>query len=135
YIRNIILVNLRIKILKFFAGIFLVAFQVKICTGMNTFHFTETKRKIIFNIQSCIGIMCKFYMIVETVFGRISSQRKVPVQAFFFPVFVPLHLYTRTYKILHFHLFKLAHTENKLSCNDLVTESFTDLCNPERNFL
>ena len=37
-------------------------------------------------------------------------------------------------KKLHFHLFKFAHAENKLTCYDLVSESLTGLRNTKWNF-
>ncbi len=56
----------------------------------------------------------------------------MPVQAFLFPGFIELQLRSRRYKKLHFHLLELTHTENKLPRNDLVTEGFSYLRNPER---
>src|SRR6478609_2818752 len=58
----------------------------------------------------------------------------MPFQPFFFPVFIPFFLCTRTNKELHFHLLKLAHTENKLAGYNLIPERFTNLCNTKRNF-
>src|SRR5690554_1162700 len=58
----------------------------------------------------------------------------MPFISFFFPVFVPFQLFSRTHKILHFHLFELSHSENKLTRNDFVTESLSDLSNSKRDF-
>ena len=57
----------------------------------------------------------------------------MPFQTDFFPFLEPIQFSTRFYEELHFHLFKLTHTEDELTGNDFVTESLTDLCNTERN--
>ena len=44
----------------------------------------------------------------------------------------PLQLRTRTNEELHLHLLKLAHTEDKLTRYNLITEGLTDLCDTER---
>src|SRR5690554_2591371 len=57
----------------------------------------------------------------------------MPVLSCFLPILKPLCFCSRTDKELHFHLFKLSHTEDKLSCNYLISESLTNLCNTKRN--
>ena len=57
----------------------------------------------------------------------------MPFQAGRLPHLEPFHFFARTNKELHFHLFELTHTEDKLTGNDLVTERFTDLGDTERN--
>jgi len=57
----------------------------------------------------------------------------MPFQTNFFPFGEPLQLSTRFYEELHLHLFKLTHTENELAGYNLVTESFTNLSDTERN--
>src|SRR5690606_18056551 len=37
-------------------------------------------------------------------------------------------------KELHLHLFKLAHTKDKLTRHDFVSEGFAGLCNTKRDF-
>src|SRR5690606_11032069 len=58
----------------------------------------------------------------------------MPFQASFFPVFVPSEFIAGFYKKLHFHLFELSHSEDELSSNDFVTESFSGLGNSEWDF-
>ena len=36
---------------------------------------------------------------------------------------------------LNFHLFKLAHAKDELTCDYLISKSLTDLCDTERNLL
>src|SRR3990167_5553793 len=100
---------------------------------MNSFQFFETHWEIKLDIGSCISVMCQFDMIVLTVILIAQAQFFMPVQARCFPVIVPLHFFTRTHKKLHFHLFELAHTEDKLARYDLVPERFSDLSNSKRN--
>ena len=66
-IRSIAFVQFRIEILDALATELLVLTQVKVRTAMNTFHFLESKRHQEFNVCSCIGIMCQFIVIMETV--------------------------------------------------------------------
>src|SRR5574344_1824161 len=56
----------------------------------------------------------------------------MPFHAESLPIYEPFHLFAGANKELHLHLFKFAHAEYKLTCNDFVTESLTDLCNTER---
>jgi len=58
----------------------------------------------------------------------------MPFQTGFLPGFKPIKLGTRFNKELHLHLFKLTHTEDKLTGNDFVTERLTNLSNTERYF-
>ena len=73
-------------------------------------------------------------MIVESVFLRSESQRLMPAHTSLFPFLEPVEFTTGAYEKLHFHLLEFTHTEDELTCHDLVTESFTDLGDPERNF-
>ena len=41
--------------------------QVKVRTAVNTFHFLESKRHQEFDVCSCVGIMCQFVVVMETV--------------------------------------------------------------------
>src|SRR6476646_7703197 len=58
----------------------------------------------------------------------------MPFQAGFLPVLVPFFLCARTDEKLHFHLLKLAHTEDKLAGYNLVAECLTNLGNTKRYF-
>src|SRR4051812_17630476 len=51
----------------------------------------------------------------------------MPLEACLLPVFIPFLLRAGTDKELHFHLFKLTHTENKLAGYNLVAERLTNL--------
>src|SRR5690606_40637459 len=68
YIGHVILINLRIEILDFFARILLVLTEVKVGTRVDTFYFFEPKWKFVFDINCCIGIMSELHVIVEVVF-------------------------------------------------------------------
>src|SRR6266511_6006549 len=58
----------------------------------------------------------------------------MPFHSCLFPVFIPFFLSARANKELHFHLFKFAHTEYKLTRNNFITKGLTCLSNPKRNF-
>ena len=108
--------------------------QVEIRTAMDTFHFLETERHFEFDIGSSICIVGQFFVIVVAIFFVTQSHRLMPFQTGSLPLLEPFHLFARTNEELHFHLFELAHTENELTGNDLVTESLTDLGDTERYF-
>src|SRR5574344_58133 len=101
---------------------------------MDPFQLLKSKGKIKVYIAGRIGIVSHFIVVMITVFFPISTQRKMPVQTHFFPVFIPFHFISRAYKKLHFHLLKFTHPENELSCNYLISESFTNLCNAKGDF-
>ena len=107
--------------------------QVEVGTAVNTFHFLETERHFEFDISSGIRIVSQLFMIMITIFLVTQSQCLVPFQTSSLPFLEPFHFFARTNKELHFHLFELTHTEDKLTGNDLVTESLTNLSNTERN--
>ena len=76
--------------------------------------------------------MCKLVVVVVTVVLLAHSKCLVPFQTDLFPFCKPLKLSARLYKELHLHLLKLSHSEDELSCYNLVSESFTNLCNTKR---
>jgi TonB family protein len=79
-----------------------------------------TKREFKFNITSRIGIVSKLQMIMKAVFRFWKSQCPMPFDTLFFPMIIPFHFRARLYKVLHFHLLKLPHTENKLPGNNFI---------------
>src|SRR5678816_2244876 len=99
---------------------------------MNAFHFLKTNRKIIFYVAGCISIMCKFNMIVKTIFFPRNAKAQVPPHSFFFPELIPFLLCAGPDKELHFHLFKFSHSENELPGNDLITKCFSNLSDTKR---
>ena len=118
----------------FLPGELLVTFQVKVRAGMDSFHLFKAEWETEFNVRGCICVMRQFLVIVEPVFLRSESQRLMPAHTGFLPFLEPIEFTTGAYEKLHFHLFEFTHPENELTCHDLVTESFTDLGDPERNF-
>src|SRR4249920_1926888 len=101
---------------------------------MNTFHFFKTERKFIFNIAGRIGIMSQFHMVMKTIFFFWNSQAQMPFHSYLLPGFIPFFLCTGANEILHFHLFKFSHAENKLPGYDLISKGLSYLCNTKRNF-
>src|SRR5574344_1718730 len=58
----------------------------------------------------------------------------MPFQARLFPLFKPIKFFSGANKELHFHLFKLAHTENELTGYYFISESFTNLSDTKTYF-
>ncbi len=58
----------------------------------------------------------------------------MPVQSLSFPEFKPFKFGAGADEELHFHLFKLSHTKDKLPGNNLIAECFPNLSNTERYF-
>jgi len=99
---------------------------------MDSFQLFESEWKFKFDICCCIGIMCQFLMVVESITILRHTQRLMPFDTCLFPVFIPFKLCSGAYKKLHLHLFKFTHTEDKLTRHDLVTEGFSYLGNTKR---
>src|SRR5687768_11046497 len=100
---------------------------------MDPFHLPETKRELIFNVNSCVCIMRQLFMVVEFQFFRRQANRFMELHPGLFPALIPSHFGARADEKLHFHLFKFPHTERELTRNDLISKSFSYLRNPERN--
>src|SRR5690606_12645822 len=86
-----------------------------------------------FNIGCGIGVMSKLFVIVEAVIVFTEAQGKVPFQALLLPVLKPLKFGAGAHEVLHLHLLKLTHAEDKLTGYNFVTESLADLGNPKRD--
>src|SRR5690625_7441258 len=71
--------------------------------------------------------MRKIIMIIESHFLCRKTQRLVPLHTYFFPVLIPFHFGSRRDEILHLHLLKLLHAENKLTRNVFISGCFTYL--------
>src|SRR5512136_1677163 len=96
---------------------------------MDAFDFFEPEREPVLDIRSCVGIMCQFIVIMETVVLVSEAEGTVPFHPCLFPLPEPFELSARLHKKLHFHLFKFPHAEDKLSGNDLIPEGFSYLGN------
>src|SRR5947209_10919210 len=99
---------------------------------MNTFYFFETHWKFIFYITSIISIKCRLCMRMKAIFFFGNTKAEMPLLPGFAPVFKPFFLSTRFTEKLHFHLFKLTHTEDKLAGYDLVAERLANLGDTKR---
>ena len=126
------LVEFGIEVLYLLAAILSVLREVEVGTRVDTFHFLETEGHQELDVGSGIGIVRQFLVVMEAIFLIAQAEGFVPTEAELFPMFEPLHLGAGFYEELHLHLFKLAHTEDKLASHYLVTEGFTYLCDTER---
>jgi len=108
--------------------------QVVIGAGVDTFHLFEAEWEFKFDIGCSVGVVSQFFVIVEAVAVVAESEGTVPFHAGLAPVVEPFELFTRTNEELHLHLFEFAHTENKLTGHNLITECLTDLGDTEWKF-
>ena len=107
--------------------------QIEIGTGMNPFHLFESERELKLYIGRSIRIMRQFFMVVKTVHVIAETECLMPLHTKCLPVLIPFHLIARMHEELHLHLFKLPHTEDKLTGYYLITERLAYLCDTERN--
>ena len=56
----------------------------------------------------------------------------MPLHTCFLPLCKPVEFCSRLNEELHLHLFKLTHTEDELTCNNLVAECLSYLCDTKR---
>src|SRR5664279_807940 len=100
---------------------------------MDAFQLFPAKWKFEFNIKGSIRIMGQLDMIMKAEFFCGYPKTFMPFLSLFFPIVIPLHLCAWPNEKLHFHLFKFTHAKNKLPCYNFIAESFSGLCNTERN--
>ena len=98
---------------------------------MHTFHLFETDEEIVFDIARSISIMRQFTWSLKTVFSLGIPRLRCHLSVLL-SILVPFFLCTGTLNCIS--ICKLAHTENELTGNDLVTECFTHLCNAPKEF-
>ena len=108
--------------------------EVEVRAAVDALHFLETEGHVEFDVRSCIGIVCQFFVVVETVVFSAESQGLMPCHACGLPFFEPFEFGSGLYEELHFHLFELTHAEDELACYDFVAESLSDLCDAEGHF-
>ena len=70
-------------------------------------------------------------MRMETILIITQAHGLVPSQTLFLPLLKPIQLSSGLHEELHFHLLKLTHSENELTCHDLVSKGFSRLRNSE----
>ena len=107
--------------------------EVEVGAAVDTLHLLETKRHLEFDVGGSVGIVGQLVVVVETIVLCTESESLVPCHTCLLPFREPVELGARLHEELHLHLLKLAHTEDKLACHDLVAESLTNLCYSERN--
>src|SRR5688572_4545050 len=106
--------------------------KIEVCTRVNAFQFLESHREIELDITRRVCVMRKIKMIVVTIVLSSKTQCLMPPHSFFFPELVPFHFFAGFDEELHLHLFKFPHTEDELSCDDLIPECFTYLGDSKR---
>ena len=57
----------------------------------------------------------------------------MPLHSLLLPGLEPVKFSSRLDEELHLHLLELPHSEDELTCHNLISESLSDLCNAERN--
>ncbi len=109
--------------------------EVIVGTAVDTLDLLEAERHLELDICSCVGVESKLLVVVETIVLIAHAECLVPSQAGLLPIFEPVHLRAGLAEELHLHLLEFAHTEDKLTGNDLVAESLTNLSNTKRQLL
>ena len=100
---------------------------------MDTFYFLEAERHLKLNITGSVSIVSELLVVVEAIVFSTKTECLVPSHTRFLPLAEPFEFSAWFHEELHLHLFKFAHAEDELASYDFITESFTDLCNTERN--
>ena len=101
---------------------------------MDAFYFFESEWHLEFDVGCCVGVVCQFVVVVESVVFCSESEVLVPCHACFFPFCEPVEFGSWLDEELHFHLFEFSHAEDELSCYDFVAECFSYLCDSEWYF-
>src|SRR5688572_13934761 len=101
---------------------------------MDPFKLLKSHREVELNVACGIRVMCKIKVIVEAIIPLSKANHRVPLHPFFFPEFIPLHLFTRLHEELHLHLLKFPHAENKLPRDNFIAECLSYLGDSKRNF-
>ena len=100
---------------------------------MNSLKFLETEWEAELDVGCRICIVSELVMIVETIVLVTHSESLVPCHTVLLPLCEPVELRTWLDEELHLHLLELPHTEDELTCHNLISEGLTDLCDTERN--
>ena len=113
-----------------------MAGQVKIGAVVYAFKLFKAHREFIFNIVGVFCIVSKLIraMLMPAQLIHADTVLFVERPPLFTPVVEPFVVGTGLYKKLHFHLLKLAGTEDKVFRYNFVSECLTDLRNTERDF-
>ena len=120
--------------MEFLSAELLMSFEVKICPRVNSLQFFEAEREVKLDICCRIGIVSKFFVIVIAVVLLWYAQSQMPLHSCLLPILKPFEFFSRTDKKLHLHLLKFSHSEDKLTCNNLISECLSDLSNTKWDF-
>ena len=131
YVWGVALVGLGVEVFNLLAAVLSMLTQVEVGTRMDTLYLLEAERHVEFDICCGIGVMSQFVVVVKTIVLSTETQILMPLHTCLLPFGKPVQLSTGLNKELHLHLFEFAHTEDKLSGNNLVAESLTYLGNTE----
>ena len=130
---GVTLVEFRVEVLYLLSTVFSVLGQVEVGAAVDALYLFESEGHEELDVGSGVGVVCEFLVVVEAVFVVTEAECLVPFESELFPVGEPLHLLAWAHEELHLHLLELTHTEDELSCDNLVAEGFTYLCDTERN--
>ena len=107
--------------------------KVEVGTREDTLYLLEAEWHVELDICSSISIVSKLVVVVEAVVLSTETEVLMPLHTYFLPLSEPVKLCTWLDEELHLHLLELTHTEDELTCNDLITECLTDLGDTEMN--
>ena len=111
--------------------------QIVISPIRDTFQFLPSKREIVFDVVSSLGIERTFFVgnSEHVEFATRDSDVLVKLEPLFFPIFEQLHPLLYSTKIFQLHLLKLARAKSEIARIDFVAKRFSNLRDPERQFL
>src|SRR5688572_8393978 len=77
--------------------------------------------------------MGELFVVMLSELCRRGTQGQMPSHAGVSPLLVPIQFGARTYEELHLHLLKFTHPKDKLTGDDLISKSLSDLGDSEGN--
>ena len=106
--------------------------KVEVGARVNALNLLEAEWHVELDIGGSIGIVSQLLMIVVAIHCIAEAESLVPGETGLLPLGKPVKFGARLDEELHLHLLEFAHTENELTCHDLVTEGLANLCDAER---
>ena len=124
-----------VEVLQRLPGELFVLREIVVAAIVHTFDLPPSEGKLVFDIDRGPGVVGELLVFAPSELARRDADGGKPLPALLFPVFVPLFLGTGSDEVLHFHLFELARSEEKISGVDFVSKGLADLGDAEREFV
>ena len=124
-----------VDILEVFTREFLVASKVEVRPVVDALKLLEAHWELVFDVVGVLGVMGELIRTVAMPAQLVHAYAKfcVVCPALLSPVIEVFFVIARLHEILHFHLLEFAGAEDEVLGDNLVSESFADLCDAEWN--